>query len=117
MLIKLLDVTYFSSVYFVITLLIGVIINKIFPDYDEQKNNHVILTELLLQMMVIILSGYLIKYIANKMPIIFDARESLSQKKIDISGNIITSLVFFSTQKHFVKKIIHLQNEIEMLFK
>ena len=114
---KLFDALYFGYTYFFISIILGTFINSIFPKYEKNKNTVVIIIEITLQIMVIVLTAYFIKIIANELPLIYDPLDSLSRNKISILGDILMSFVFYTTQDHFIAKINHIQHKIEMIFK
>jgi len=114
---KIIELSIYSSIYFTIALFIGSIINELYSDYDDNKSEKVIFIELLFQMLTIIICAFLIHYITDQIPTLFSNIDGVSKEKIQLSGNIILALVFYTTQKEFKKKIIHLQDEVKLLFK
>jgi hypothetical protein len=114
---KLFDALYFGYTYFFISIILGTFINAIFPKYDKNKSTGIIIIEITLQIMIIVITAYFIKVIAAELPLIYDPLDSLSRNKISLLGDILMSFVFYTTQDHFIAKVNHLQNEIEMLFK
>jgi len=101
-------------------MIFGICIDELFPKLDKKKINHIILGEIVLQTIIIVMATYFIYYIgenAMKYSFIKKGLHSLSQQKVELTGDIVVALIFLTTQDNYINKINHLQNEIEMLFK
>jgi len=102
---------YFTSFNFLFSFIIGSIINKLLPKFDNKKKNSIIIIELIIQTFILILSVYFIRFLITKIPNIYNVRESMSEKNFELADDIIIALVFITTQDHYIKKINFLQDE------
>jgi len=115
------EIIYYTVIYFILSMIFGICIDELFPKLDKKKINHIILGEMVLQTIVIVMATYFIYYIgehAMKYSFIKKGVHSLSQQKIELTGDIVVALIFLSTQDNYINKINHLQEYVrELVFK
>ena len=115
------EIIYYTVIYFILSMIFGICIDELFPKLDKKKINHIILGEIVLQTIAIVMATYLIYYVgenAMKYSFIKKGIHSLSQQKIELTGDIVVALIFLTTQDSYIAKINHLQEYVmELVFK
>jgi len=99
-------IVFYSVCYIILSILLGSIIDKFFPNFNSTKNNGVILFEIILQTITIILVSYFIVLLTEVV------RKSMNLKILSYGSPHILGLVFIATQDNYIKKIDQLQRSI-----
>lgn len=108
-----------SFLYIIFTLIIALIINDIFPPFDNFKNKSIILGEVILQILLLSIFIFYLQKVVLLFPYIFDKFTNSSNinqsSSIQYSEIIIITIIIISTQGQLLKKInylfLHLNNK------
>ncbi len=98
--------------YIIFTFIISLLINDIFPEFDNKKPKLIILFEVILQILILCLLIFYLRKIVLLFPYIFSKFNNLSLDQTDISSQyseiIIIMIIIISTQGQLFKKINYL---------
>ena len=116
--IKLLDITYISGIYGVVAIVISILLNSAFGEFDQEHANSKSLFRLFLeiwiQLSVISIVAYIIRNIIELIPFPLDGVSGFSHKKVkELSGGIIYSFLFFFYQTGLRNKIDYTINRFK----
>ncbi len=110
---ELLEIIEYTILYTLITIPFSVILEKIFPNADENKGNLEILIEVILQMILIGILVFYIQKLGQLFPSIFlGMRGYKKYRSFEYEGYITIPLVFVGTQKNLLEKIHILRGRI-----
>jgi len=114
---KLLEIVQFSVIGFTLGMIIGGLINKIFPEFDEDKNKYYIFVETMIEMSVLIIVAYYIKKIAIIIPFCCDGFNNKYKSGLHNENSSGISLglafVFAATQTNLEKKVKYLTKQFK----
>ena len=110
---ELLEIIEYTILYTLITIPFSVILEKIFPNADENKGNLEILIEVILQMILIGILVFYIQKLGQLFPSIFlGMKGNKKHRSFEYEGYITIPLIFVGTQKHLLEKIHILRGRI-----
>lgn len=109
---KLGRLTQNCFLYLIFTFVIGLILNDIFPKFDNTKTNNRIILEVIGQILVLAIFIFYLRKIVLLFPYAFTKFTDMSFDQPDISSQYaeqaIILIVIMSTQRHLLKKIHYL---------
>lgn len=109
---KLGRLTQNCFLYLIFTFVIGLILNDIFPKFDNTKTNNRIILEVIAQILVLAILIFYLRKIVLLFPYAFTTFTDMSLEQPDISSQYaeqaIILIVIISTQRHLLKKIHYL---------
>ena len=91
-----------TTIYVILSIIIGSYIDLNMPNFDKTKSKHSILLEIVMQSIVIVISCYFIKILGKQI-------RTKDTEYSDFSADITLSIVFIATQVNYLKKIGHLK--------
>ena len=98
--------------YLIFTFVIGLLLNDIFPKFDNEKTNNKIILEIIGQMLVLAILIFYLRKIVLLFPYAFTKFADMSFDQPDISSQYAEQamilMVIISTQRHLLKKIHYL---------
>jgi hypothetical protein len=98
--------------YLIFTFVIGLLLNDIFPKFENSKTNNIIILEVIGQIIVLAILIFYLRKIVLLFPYAFSTFTDMSFDQPDISSQYaeqaIILLVIISTQRHLLKKIHYL---------
>lgn len=114
--LKIMEISQYSIISFLISLLIGKYINDLFDHYDEHKYYIKLLYELILHVFILTVATYYIRKISLAIPFILKPlidyqkiKYIPSKKGESILGVALgISYVFMATQTNLINKITHI---------
>ena len=113
--IKVLDVGYITTLYFIFALICSFIIDKIFNNYDRENNKNKNLlrlwVEVILQMWFIAIALYIVRGIVKLIPFPVKTNE----RSPEIQSATIFFFIILSYQIYFKEKIQMLYNRTKNL--
>ena len=103
------EILFYSILYVLFSIYVGILINSAFPVFDDKKNDLAILIEVLLQSSVTAVAAFYIRRLVNLIPfpIIFGGKV-IRNEAINFTGEVMFSVVFVSTQVKIIEKIAYL---------
>ncbi len=106
---KISEILFYSILYVLFSIYVGILINSMFPAFDDKKNDLAILIEVLLQSSVTAVSVFYIRRFVNLIPfpILFGDKVEPNEA-INFTGEVMFSVVFVSTQVKIIEKIAYL---------
>ncbi len=106
---KISEILFYSILYVLFSIYVGILINSMFPTFDDKKNDLAILIEVLLQSSVTAVSVFYIRRFVNLIPfpILFGDKVEPNEA-INFTGEVMFSVVFVSTQVKIIEKIAYL---------
>jgi hypothetical protein len=102
---ELYEILQYSIIYMIISFFWGFYLNRMFPPLDEEKSNIQILSEIVLQAVVISLSIFYIRKLCQMIPLLINFKGYSENKTSEYSGAVILSIIFMSSQKHISQKV------------
>lgn len=103
-----------NFLYLIFTFIAGLIVNDIFPKFDEFKKKNAIFIEIILQILVISIFVFYLRKVVLLVPYIFSKYSNISSDDTDHSSQYseitIILIVIISTQGQLLKKINYLFN-------
>tara|TARA_Y100000022_G_C13252243_1_gene377791 strand:- start:1499 stop:1957 length:459 start_codon:yes stop_codon:yes gene_type:complete len=106
---KITEILFYSILYVLFSIYVGILINSIFPNFDDKKNDLAILIEVLLQSSLTAVSVFYIRRFVNLIPFpILFGNKYLPNEAINFTGEVMFSVVFVSTQVKIIEKIAYL---------
>ena len=103
------EILFYSILYVLFSIYVGILINSMFPDFDDQKNDLAILIEVLLQSSVTAVSVFYIRRFVNMVPFpILFGDKVIQNEAVNFTGEVMFSVVFVSTQVKIIEKIAYL---------
>ena len=111
---QILEAFQFGIAYFALSFLAGSFLDTLFPLPDELKENTKIVTEVLLQSLLFIITVFYIRKIVKIMPFVFyiPGTKYKPYEISEYSGEIMIGLVLIATQFGLLKKIDILSRRI-----
>jgi hypothetical protein len=105
---KLLEISEFVILTFVMGFYAGSLIDYILPKYDPEVSNFNLVKDVVIQLVLVAVSAYYIKKISAMFPFMFSLTPKyIPSKKGEAAfgGAIAMAIIFISVQKNFIKKI------------
>ncbi len=108
-----------SFFYVIFTFIIGLIVNDIFPPFDNLKNKSKILIEVILQILLLSIFIFYLRKVVLLFPYLFEKNIDTSKFNDDLSSQyseiVIILIIIISTQGQLFKKInylfLHINNK------
>ena len=101
---KLLELTQFSFLYLVVSLLTGIYLNKLFADADKKQTSSKIFAELIGQSILIVLAVFYIRKIVKIFPVLHIGKYQ-PYTTTEYEGEIMIGLIFVATQTKILDKV------------
>lgn len=107
---EILESLQYGILYSVSAFLIGVSIDWAFPNFNEETKTHTLAWEVILQSLLVIVVVFYMRKLIKVVPFLFAFHWSGASKyrpyeSAEYSGEVILSLIFFSTQFNLIKKL------------
>ncbi len=99
----------FNALTIIVGLLFGSIIDYFFPEYNSEKENHIILIEIIMQILIISVFIYYIPKIVHLVPYFGDKDFNYTSSNV----NIMLSIAFIASQVNILKKLQHLSKSLK----
>ena len=98
----------YNTVYLILGIVFGSVLNLIFPVYNAKKSMVVISFEVLFQTIITSLMIHYIKKLSNKIPFYLGNENNVDKR---VGMDIIVSIAFIASQINLLKKIQHLSKK------
>ena len=106
---KITEILFYSILYVLFSIYVGILINSMFPAFDDKKNDLAILLEVLLQSSVTAIAVFYIRRFVNLIPFpILFGDKTAPTEAVTFTGEVMFSVVFVSTQVKIIEKIAYL---------
>ena len=112
---ELLELTQTSIVYFIVSLFLGILIDKIIPDFEEGEPLHKTISLLCFQIILNSFGVFYMEKIIRSIPFVFHFYHKYkpqSSLQTRVGEAVAISLVFFVTQDDLINRISYLKRHI-----
>jgi len=116
--IKMVDISLLGVYYLFGGIILSLIIDKLFPVYDEEvyrnKSSHEIFLEVCLNISLIMIIVYILRNIVEKIPFPLDGVAGYGHKRVsEIKGGVLIAFAVITFQPNFKNKVTLLINRFK----
>ena len=102
---ELYEIIQYGFIYIFISIFIGFYLNRFFPKANDDKSSMMILSEIIVQSIIIAICVFYIRKICHLFPLLINVKGYNKYKTDEYNGSVILSIVFMTTQKRIREKI------------
>ena len=118
--IKILDIGYITSIYFILGMIFAKIFDKIYGKFDEKEEETKSLLHKTIEVIGLMwISGiviYIVKNLAELIPSPFDGLYRFEHSRVkELKNAVVFSFIFLYFQSYFKEKIQYYYNNLQML--
>ncbi len=107
---EILESLQYGLIYSFLAFMVGVSIDWVFPDFNEETKTSTLTIEVILQSLIVILAVFYLRKLVKVVPFLFifhwpGASKYRPYESTEYGGEVILSLIFFATQFNLIKKL------------
>ena len=112
---ELSETIQYVILYGIVTFYVGTWVNALFPKFDNKKETHWLMLEVLAQAVVLVICVFYMRKLVKAVPFLFYIPGGVKYRpylSTEFHGEIVISIIFISLQINLVKKLEELSKRI-----
>jgi len=115
---QILDISQFVTTFFIVSFILGYLIDKIFSPFDLNTPLFFIFVEVILQLVLLTVVSFTVRRYTKTIPLLFKIDKKYVKNQMgesDFAAALGSAIIFVSIQRNFLGKIFRLKEALDSL--